>query len=103
MFTRKRPIHDMFKDGLTLHLFTKMALPDQVLEVVDPLLLAEDNKEENANNHRNPKRENMEETKIKECLISILKVGIACSVKSPNDRMDKELHFIKDKFLGTEI
>ncbi|XVF19897.1 hypothetical protein REPUB_Repub11eG0151100 [Reevesia pubescens] len=92
MFTGKRPTHDMFKDGLTLHHFTKMALPGQVLEVVDPLLLAGDN----------------EETKMKECLISILKVGIACSVESPNDRMDivnaaKELHFIRDKFLGTGI
>ncbi|XVF19888.1 hypothetical protein REPUB_Repub11eG0150000 [Reevesia pubescens] len=108
MFTGKRPTHDMFKDGLTLHHFAKMALPDQVLEVVDPLLLAGDNEEENASSSRNPRRANMEETKMKECLISILKVAIACSVESPNDRMDivnaaKELHFIKEKFLGTEI
>ncbi|XVF19886.1 hypothetical protein REPUB_Repub11eG0149700 [Reevesia pubescens] len=108
MFTGKRPTHDMFKDGLTLHHFAKMALPDQVLEVVDPLLLAGDNEEENASSSRNPRRANMEETKIKECLISILKVGIACSVESPNDRMDivnaaKELHFIRDKFLGARI
>ncbi|XVF19892.1 hypothetical protein REPUB_Repub11eG0150600 [Reevesia pubescens] len=65
MFTGKRPNDDMFKDGLTLHHFTKMALPDQVLEVVDSLLLAGDNEEENANSSRNPRRANMEETKMK--------------------------------------
>ena len=105
MFTRKRPTDDMFKDDLTLHHFAKMALPDQVFEVVDPLLLAGENEEETASSSRNPRRAPMEETKMKDCLISILKVGIACSVESPNNRIDiigaaKELHFIRDKFLG---
>ena len=108
MFTRKRPIDDMFKDGLTLHHFAEMALPDQVVEVVDPLLLVGDNEEGNASSSRNPRRAHMEETKMKECLISILRVGIACSVESPKDRMDivdaaKQLHFIRDKYLGTGI
>ncbi|XVF05352.1 hypothetical protein REPUB_Repub05bG0164800 [Reevesia pubescens] len=105
MFTGKRPTDDMFKDGLTLHHWAKMALPDPVLEVVDPFLLAG---EENASSSRNPRRSHMEETKMKECLISILRVGIACSVESPRDRIDivdaaKELHFLRDKFLGTGI
>ncbi|XVE79426.1 hypothetical protein DITRI_Ditri14bG0057700 [Diplodiscus trichospermus] len=108
MFTGKRPTHEMFKDGLTLHYFAKMALHDQVLEVVDPSILVGGNKEDSASSGRNSKRAPMEETKIKECLISILRVGIACSVESPRDRMDivdaaKQLHFIKEKFLGTGI
>ncbi|MBA0866776.1 hypothetical protein Goshw_024328, partial [Gossypium schwendimanii] len=70
IFTRKRPTDDMFKDGLKLHLFSKMALPDQVLEVVDPLLLPGDNERQSASSSRNPRRANMEETKIKECLVS---------------------------------
>ncbi|KAG4145328.1 hypothetical protein ERO13_D05G090232v2, partial [Gossypium hirsutum] len=103
IFTRKRPTDDMFKDGLKLHLFSKMSLPDQVLEVVDPLLLPRDNERQSASSSRNPRRANMEETKMKECLISIMKVGIACSVESPTNQMDildaaKELHFIRDKF-----
>ncbi|XVF19882.1 hypothetical protein REPUB_Repub11eG0149300 [Reevesia pubescens] len=107
MFTRRRPTDEMFKDGLTLHHFAKVALPDQVLEVVDPLILAGDNEDENASRSRIPRRAYMEETKVKECLISILRVGIACSVESPKERMDivdaaKELHFIRDKFLGTQ-
>ena len=68
--------HDMFKDGLTLHHFTKMALPYQVLEVMDPLLQAGQNEEDNANSSRNPRTADMQETKM-ECLISILRVGIA--------------------------
>ncbi|XWS28701.1 hypothetical protein CRYUN_Cryun25bG0094000 [Craigia yunnanensis] len=104
MFTRKRPTDDMFKDDLTLHHFAKMALSGQVFEVVDPLLLVGESEEEIASSIRNPRRAPMEETKMKDCLISILRVGIACSVESPKNRMDiigaaKELHFIRDKFL----
>ncbi|XP_022731985.1 putative receptor-like protein kinase At3g47110 [Durio zibethinus] len=108
MFTGKRPTDDIFKDDLTLHHFAKMALPDQVLEVVDPLLLDGDKEEENANSSRNQRRVHMKETKKKECLVSILGVGISCSVESPKDRMDsvdaaKQLHSIRDKFLRTGI
>ncbi|XWS74029.1 hypothetical protein CRYUN_Cryun02cG0180500 [Craigia yunnanensis] len=107
MFTGKRPTDDMFKDGLTLH-FTKMTLPDQVIEVMNPLLQAAENEDDNANSSQNTRRADMQETKMKECLISILKVGIACSVESPKDRMDivdaaKELQSIRDKFLGNGI
>nr|TKS00434.1 hypothetical protein D5086_0000182980 [Populus alba] len=39
MFTGKRPVDGMFKDGLNLHSYAKMALPDRIVEVVDPLLV----------------------------------------------------------------
>ncbi|GAY62634.1 hypothetical protein CUMW_219430, partial [Citrus unshiu] len=38
MFTRRRPTDARF-NGLTLHEFVKMALPDKVMEIVDPSLL----------------------------------------------------------------
>ena len=41
MFTGKRPTDDMFKDGLNLHDFVKTALPDQVIDILDPNLLWE--------------------------------------------------------------
>ncbi|XWS28703.1 hypothetical protein CRYUN_Cryun25bG0094200 [Craigia yunnanensis] len=105
MFTRKRPTNNMFTDDPTLHHFAKMALSGQVFEVVDPLLLVGENEEEIASSSRNPRRAPIEETKMKDCLLSILGVGIACSVESPKNRMDiigaaKELHFIRDKSLG---
>ncbi|XVF41907.1 hypothetical protein PTKIN_Ptkin01aG0318300 [Pterospermum kingtungense] len=57
MFTRKRPTDEIFKDGLTLHHFAKMALPDQLLQVADPLLVVGDyNEEETASRSRNPRR-----------------------------------------------
>ncbi|XP_058110891.1 putative receptor-like protein kinase At3g47110 [Magnolia sinica] len=46
LFTGKRPTEDMFKDGLSLHEFVKMALPDQVLEIGDPQLLEEQKEEQ---------------------------------------------------------
>uniref|UniRef100_A0A2N9F1Z5 Protein kinase domain-containing protein n=1 Tax=Fagus sylvatica TaxID=28930 RepID=A0A2N9F1Z5_FAGSY len=39
MFTGRRPTDDMFKDGLNLHDFVKMALPKRLIEVVNPMLL----------------------------------------------------------------
>ena len=39
MFLGKRPTDDMFKDGLNLHNFAKMALPEKFVQIVDPILL----------------------------------------------------------------
>ncbi|KAJ4720030.1 Kinase-like protein [Melia azedarach] len=41
ILTGKRPTDEMFTDGLSLHNFCKMALPDRVMEIVDPHLLQE--------------------------------------------------------------
>jgi hypothetical protein len=38
MITGKRPTDDMFKDGLNLHSYVRMSLPDFVGEVADPIL-----------------------------------------------------------------
>lgn len=35
MFTGKRPVDDMFKDGVSLHKYVEMALPGNVREVAD--------------------------------------------------------------------
>ena len=35
MFTRKRPIDNMFKDNLNLHDFVKGVLPKRVIDIVD--------------------------------------------------------------------
>ncbi|KAL4309517.1 hypothetical protein GQ457_01G041020 [Hibiscus cannabinus] len=99
MFTRKRPTDETFKDEQTLHLLAKTALPD---------LVVKENRNQEASSSRNPRRQNREATRMKECLVSIFKVGIACSVESSQDRMDivdanKELHFIRNKLLGAEI
>jgi hypothetical protein len=45
LFIGRRPTNDMFKDGLNLHNFVKMALPKRLIQVVDPMLLPREAKE----------------------------------------------------------
>lgn len=107
MFTGKRPTDNMFKDGLNLHDFVKRALPDQVIDILDPNLLWERedemtwmNDSHNQNHFRSPK--------IQECFILIFEIGVSCSREFEGERMNmsavvNELHLIKEKHLGTRI
>ena len=73
MFTCKRPTNGMFMDHLIIHSFVKHAFPDRVMEIVDPCILLEHNTTSDW---------------IKNCMVSILRIGVACSMGSPRDRMD---------------
>lgn len=81
MFTRKRPTDGMFKDDMNLHKFASMALPEHVEEIVDPLLLE---KEES----RGSNATTAEDEEIRKCLVPIIKLGVACSVELPGERMN---------------
>ncbi|KAI8531150.1 hypothetical protein RHMOL_Rhmol11G0115000 [Rhododendron molle] len=72
MFTGKRPTDNIFKDHQNLHSFVKNALPDQVMDIVDPCIQLE---------HNNG-------SWINECMVSILTIGVACSSESPRDRTE---------------
>ncbi|KAK2633208.1 hypothetical protein EUGRSUZ_L00303 [Eucalyptus grandis] len=87
MFTGKRPIDDMFEDGLDLHRFTKAALADQVEKAIDPILLQEI-KELEKRRTIAPEGKNKGWCSIKDCLVLIIKVGITCSFESSKERMD---------------
>ena len=39
IFLGKKPTDEIFKDDLNLHSFVKMALPGQLVQIVDPTLL----------------------------------------------------------------
>ena len=39
IFLGKKPTNEIFKDDLNLHSFVKMALPGQLVQIVDPTLL----------------------------------------------------------------
>ncbi|XP_030963562.1 putative receptor-like protein kinase At3g47110 [Quercus lobata] len=41
MFTGKKPTDNIFKDNLNLHDFVKAALPERVINIVDPIILWE--------------------------------------------------------------
>ncbi|KAJ6969990.1 LRR receptor-like serine/threonine-protein kinas e [Populus alba x Populus x berolinensis] len=99
MFTGKRPIDSMFTGEFNLHSFVKAALPDQVMEIIGPLL--SNDIQEEAQTRRNGPRgsRSINIGKVKECLASILQVGLRCSTDLPSERMDignvpSELHKI---------
>ncbi|GLT96483.1 hypothetical protein SLE2022_141000 [Rubroshorea leprosula] len=104
MITGKRPTDAIFKDGLNLHQFAKLALPERVMDIVDASLLQElRSTDENVGDARRNRRERR--VSIKEILITFARIGVLCSMDSPNDRMEMkdvvaELCIIRDKFLG---
>ncbi|EOY11018.1 Serine-threonine protein kinase, plant-type, putative [Theobroma cacao] len=105
MFTGKKPTDEMFKENLNLHNFVRTALPDQVAEITDPILLQESFRGERmTSNTRN--QSNQRDNRLLQCLNSILEIGVACSIDLPTERMDMthvvaELCSIRDKLLPT--
>ncbi|MFQ6646992.1 hypothetical protein Gotur_020336 [Gossypium turneri] len=103
MLTGKRPTNERFTKGLSLHNFVKTALPDRVVEIVDPILLQESVRGGivaditlNENNLGNDIH--------LQCLNSIFEIGLTCSTESPSERMDMsnvitKLCSIREKFL----
>ncbi|RWR78758.1 LRR.XII-like protein [Cinnamomum micranthum f. kanehirae] len=92
LFTGRRPTEDMFNNGLSLHDFVKMAFPDRVMEIADPI----------CNNVEG------ESQRVLECFASVFRVGIACSMTAPRDRMQMKevtavMIVIRDKFQGAGI
>ncbi|GKC46573.1 kinase-like domain-containing protein [Tanacetum coccineum] len=77
IITGKKPTDDMFNDGLSLHKFAYMALPDHVVDVIDGDASVLQCTEDNAK-------------KMEECLVAIIKIGVSCSVDSPPQRMKIE-------------
>ena len=114
MFTGKRPTNKLFKDSFNLHNFVKMALPEKLIQIVDPNLLTREvaTEEDDYNNDDHNDIEVVEErvlvenlsqmnSNVQKCLLSIFKVGLACSLAAPNERMKmedvtRELHRIKN-------
>ncbi|GJY19887.1 leucine-rich repeat protein [Tanacetum coccineum] len=78
VMTGKRPTDDMFKEGLSLHKFVYMALPDHAVDVIDDDAIVLQSTEANAK-------------KVEECLATTIKIGVACSVDSPPQRMKIEM------------
>ncbi|KAJ0789987.1 putative protein kinase RLK-Pelle-LRR-XII-1 family [Helianthus annuus] len=94
VMTRKKPTSDIFNEGLSLHKFVSMALPDHVTDVIDFNILNTDYEDENfmQNKEANAKI-------IEECLATTIKIGVSCSDDSPPNRMNikkvvQELHHI---------
>ncbi|CAN6576121.1 unnamed protein product [Malus baccata var. baccata] len=95
MFTGKTPTDDMFIEGLSIYKFAAMALPDHVMDVVDPSLLLDlevDGSVNDGNYERTalPRRNNrgvVKAKKVEECLFAVMQIGLSCCAGSPRERM----------------
>ncbi|KAM7469567.1 hypothetical protein LguiA_007750 [Lonicera macranthoides] len=119
MFTGRRPTDDMFKDGLNLHNYIKMALQEQgQMQIVDQTLLAIGETEETEAAIVEEKREVVNEIstgslfhgseKLQKCITVVLEIGLACSAEAPKQRMGmndilRELQQIKTTCLGDGV
>jgi hypothetical protein len=93
MFTGRRPTDDTFGNALDLHKFAEDALPDRILEIADPTIWL--HKEKN---------DNITSSRIQECLVSVLRLGISCSKTQPRERTlirdaAVEMRAIRDAYL----
>nr|GEY18767.1 protein kinase-like domain-containing protein [Tanacetum cinerariifolium] len=78
VMTGKKPIDGIFNEGLSLHKFAYMALPDHVIDVIDDDAIVLQSTEMNAK-------------KVEECLAATIRIGVSCSVDSPPERMKIEI------------
>ncbi|KAF7133061.1 hypothetical protein RHSIM_Rhsim09G0174700 [Rhododendron simsii] len=91
MLTGKRPTDEMFTIRQSLHEFCKVALPERVMEIVDPRILLEEATEA----EKDTQKERIRQAKIRECLVALIRIGIECSEESPRKRMN-----VKDVIIG---
>ncbi|KAI8540086.1 hypothetical protein RHMOL_Rhmol09G0234500 [Rhododendron molle] len=74
------------------------------MEIVDSRMLLEEPTE----TENDAQNERVRRAKIRECLVSLMRIGIACSAESPSERMNVKdviigLMTIKEVFLGVGI
>ncbi|XP_074282414.1 putative receptor-like protein kinase At3g47110 [Silene latifolia] len=101
LMTGKSPTDNMFKEGYSLHMHAKAALPDQVLQIVDPSL-EEDNLTEEA---EDPRAIQDELQRRVECITTVMSVGVSCSNHLPQQRMKivdarSRLQSARDSLIG---
>ncbi|TYJ16278.1 hypothetical protein E1A91_A10G241300v1 [Gossypium mustelinum] len=103
MLTGKRPTNERFKEGLSLHNLVKAALPNRVVEIIDPILLQESVRGGTVADIT-LNENNLGNNEYLQCLNLIFKIGLTCSAESPSERMDMsdvvtKLCSIRDKLL----
>ncbi|KAJ0465952.1 putative protein kinase RLK-Pelle-LRR-XII-1 family [Helianthus annuus] len=90
MITGRRPTDPIFQEGLNLHGYVKMALPDRLKEIIEPTLLSidEDHMEATGMKHGYRMDEARKLKRLEESMILLARIGLACSMESPRERMD---------------
>ncbi|XP_072999732.1 receptor kinase-like protein Xa21 [Typha latifolia] len=98
MFTGRRPTDEAFKGGFSLRNYVEMALPEHVMEIVDPQPHYNGEGDGNVYTTRKTGEE------IKSYLASLIRVGLSCSKELPRERMDmdhalKNMHAVREAFI----
>ncbi|XP_048130137.1 probable LRR receptor-like serine/threonine-protein kinase At3g47570 isoform X2 [Rhodamnia argentea] len=104
MFTGLCPTSDMFGDNLNLHHYVAEALPQRAMEITNPVLLHEGGESHNSSQDSLHERSQS----FQECLGTIYRVGLACSMEEPSRRMSidevaTQLHLIKRKLFPASL
>ncbi|KAM7491932.1 hypothetical protein LguiA_034853 [Lonicera macranthoides] len=91
MMTGKRPTDPIFEGSHNLHNFAITASPDHLVAIEAESMLRNSDKDAKQINNNN---------QLIDCFISVIKIGVACSMESPHDRMDivnviRELHSVQ--------
>ncbi|XP_066317155.1 probable LRR receptor-like serine/threonine-protein kinase At3g47570 [Miscanthus floridulus] len=77
MFTGRSPTDEIFNDSLDLHRFAEAALPNGASEIADPAIWLHDEAAVGATVR----------SRSKECLVSVIRLGVSCSKQQPRERM----------------
>ncbi|CAI8588364.1 unnamed protein product [Vicia faba] len=98
MLTSRRPTDDVLEDGQNLHEFVAISFPDNLIKILDKNLVLRDAEVETQDRNR----DNLLQT-LDGCLVSLFRIGLICSMESPNERMSivevtRELSIIKKAF-----
>jgi serine/threonine protein kinase len=103
MLTGRRPTDEMFDDGQNLHMFVENSFPNNLIHILDPHLLPKNEKATIEDGNFG-----IFTPIVEKCLVSLFRIGLACSMESPKERMNifdviRELDKIKKAFLAGEI
>ncbi|KAL5991546.1 hypothetical protein ACLOJK_012455 [Asimina triloba] len=108
MFTGKRPTDDMFStSNISLHQFAATAWPDRVMEIIDRRLVLQDREAAAAAAAAEDMvdKECRNTSRLQECLVSVIQIGVLCSAEYPRERIKMrdvvlQMYQIKDLYLS---
>jgi serine/threonine protein kinase len=94
MLTGRKPTDEMFEDGENMHNFVASSFPDHLTQILDTHLVPRDEEAMigDENNHQLM-------LTVEKLADSLIKIELACSMKSPKERMSvvdvtRELNFL---------
>jgi serine/threonine protein kinase len=80
MIAGKHPTDEMFKDGINLRSFVESCLPQEIDELLDPILTG----------HHEGEGTDQVMVGIQNCVMQLANLGLKCSETSPKDRTTTE-------------